>query len=320
MSIGASVRSGLSLPRRFIAFWVRHFQQGTASLGEIWRNPASSLMTILVIGVCLSLLVTFHLVIKNVRQAVPSWQQSAQINVFVTPGTAPDARNELIGKIKRFPTVANVELIDKQQGLKEFKQYSGFGNALDLLNDNPLPDLLVVTPAADQHQSGQLQLLQSKLANLANVSQARLDVQWLKRLESILDTAKHVLELLITLLLVSIILTVGNTIRLNVLSQRNQIEVMKLIGATNAFIQRPFLYIGFWYGFIGGLLAWLLSNILLLYLGNSISALASLYQQQIYLSGLSFSGFLELMLFASALGLISSWVSVTHYVKAIEPR
>ncbi|MFM2485472.1 permease-like cell division protein FtsX [Celerinatantimonas yamalensis] len=320
MSLGASMRRGLSWPRRFVAFWVRHLQQGTASLGEIWRNPTSSLMTITVIGVCLALLVSFHLVIQNVRQAVPSWQQTAQINVFVSPDTDSDGVAQLSEQIRAMPSVEHVKLVSKAQGLQEFKQNSGFGKALDLLGSNPLPDLLIVTPNANQRQSGQLQLLQSKLATMVHVDQARLDTQWLTRLENIISIANQVLQLLIGLLLVSIVLTVGNTIRLNVLSQRNEIEVMKLIGATNAFIQRPFLYTGFWYGFIGGLLAWLLSNIMMLYLGSALSQLASLYEQDIYLAGLSVSGFIDLMLFSSLLGLLSSWFSVSRYVKTIEPR
>lgn len=311
---------GLSFPRRFIAFWIRHFQQGTASLGELWRNPTSSLMTMAVIGVSLSLLVTFHLTIKNVRQAVPSWQKSAQINVFVTPDTPTDARSQLIDQIRDFDGVANVKLVDKAQGLKSFQKDSGFGQALNMLPSNPLPDLLIVTPKVSQQSSGQLQLLQSQLRRLPHVDQARLDIAWLKKLEGILSTVQQVLELLIVLLLLSIVLTVGNTIRLNVLSQRNEIEVMKLIGATNAFIQRPFLYTGFWYGFIGGLLAWLLSNILLLYLGNALSHLTSLYHQSIYLKGLSLQGFIGLMIFSSLLGLCAAWFSVRRYVKTIEPR
>ncbi|CAG8999164.1 MAG: Cell division protein FtsX [Candidatus Celerinatantimonas neptuna] len=318
MNFGASQRS--KRPRKLSGFGIRHLQQGTASLGEIWRTPTSSMMTIAVIGVCLALLVTFHLAIKNVRDAAPSWQKSAQINVFVSSGTNEMERTQLEDQIRQINGVSQVRLIDKAQGLAEFKQDSGFGNALDLLGENPLPDLLIVTPELSQQEQGQLQLLQSKLNQLPHVGQVRLNLEWVKQLSGILNVVNQSVRLLIGLLLISIILTIGNTIRLNVLSQKDEIEVMKLVGATNAFIQRPFLYTGFWYGFIGGLLAWILSNILMLWLGSAVGDLANLYQQSIYLEGLSFSGFLTLMGFSSLLGLMSSWFSVNHYVKKIEPR
>lgn len=320
MSNSAAPRQRISPFKRPAAFIVRHLQQGTASLGEIWRNPTSSLMTIAVIGVCLALLTTFYLAIKNVEEVVPSWQQNAQISVFVDPSTNEAQRNELSDAIKKLEGVSDLQLIDRQEGLKDFKQSSGFGEALDLLDSNPLPDVFIVTPAENQRQTGQLQLLQTKLSHLPHVNQARLDIDWLKRLSGILNVVDQALTLLIGLLLVSIVLTVGNMIRLNVLSQRSEIEVMKLVGATDAFIRRPFVYIGFWYGFIGGLLAWLLSNILMLWLSSAASDLASLYQQDIYLRGLSLNEFIELMVGSSLLGVLSAWFSVHRYVQRINPH
>ncbi|MFM2480526.1 permease-like cell division protein FtsX [Celerinatantimonas sp. YJH-8] len=313
-------RRKLSLPKRFIAFWARHLQQGTASLGDIWRNPTSSLMTIAVIGVCLALLITFYLAIKNVEAVIPSWQQNAQISVFVEPSASDVQREQLAAKLRQLDGVASIQLIDKVTGLAEFKKDSGFGAALDLMDDNPLPDVFIVTPKASQHQPQQLQQLQQQLAKEPYVSQARLDVEWLQRLSGILDVVNQALLLLFGLLLISIILTVGNTIRLNVLSQRAEIEVMKLVGATNAFIQRPFIYTGFWYGFIGGLLAWLLNNILMLWLSSAAGQLASLYQQSLYLRGLDLAEFTNLLFGSSLLGILSAWFSVSRYVKKIEPR
>jgi cell division transport system permease protein len=319
MSKGASMRRGVSAPQRFVMFWVRHLQQGTASLGELWRTPAGSLLTIAVIGLCLALPSIFHLAIKNIERALPQWQDNAQISLFLQQELSDDARGTLMASIEAMPNVARVTLIDKAQGLAEFKTYSGFGDTLDMLGDNPLPDVLLVMPRMQEASLTKARTLQKQLSELDGVEQAKLDIEWLERLEGMLHVVERSMQLLIVLLLCSVLLMIGNTIRLNILNQRDEIEVMKLVGATNAFIQRPFLYTGFWFGFIGGLMAWLLTNIALLWSENALVDLVEVTGSNYHLAGLSPQEFGALMMVSSGLGVLASGVSVWRHIRQIEP-
>lgn len=319
MSIGASKRRGASIPRRFTMFWVRHLQQGTASLGELWRTPTSSMLTIAVIGLCLALPAIFHIAVKNLQSVLPDWQDNAQITLFLEQQISEADRQKLVTKVESLRQVASVELINKDQGFEEFKVYSGFGEALDLLDENPLPDVLLVTPASTLIGLEPVAALRKTLEGYNGVAQAKLDAEWLERLAGILSMIGRSIQLLIILLLSSVLLIVGNTIRLNILSQRDEIEIMKLVGATNAFIQRPFLYTGFWFGFIGGLLAWLLSNITMLWLEPTLAELTQTDHAPYHLIGLTADEFGILMAVACSLGLLASGFSVARHINKIEP-
>jgi cell division transport system permease protein len=187
------------------------------------------------------------------------------------------------------------------------------------LPENPLPDVLLVQPSADFNSAGAAKILLESLQQHSLVDEGRLDIEWLERLDTMVSMFQQAAWLLILLLLSAVALIISNTLRLNILNRRNEIEVMKLVGATDAFIQRPFLYTGFWFGIVGGLMAWVLGNILLIWTEYALQQVGLLYQQDIYLSGLDFREFALLMLFATLLGLIASWFSVHRHIKEIEP-
>ena len=209
--------------------------------------------------------------------------------------------------------------INRDQALEEFQRLSGFGEALSYLDSNPLPAVVVVTPL-ERHSSpeGARQLLE-KLEREPEVSFGRLDIEWLERLQAMVRLIERTVLAIAALLVLAVVLVIGNTIRLAIMNRRTEIEVMKLVGATEAFIQRPFLYTGIWYGVIGGVLAWIIINLLVWYLDSALAELLGLYGSQLQIQALSMAELVKLVLLASFLGWLGSYLSVRQHLRAIEP-
>lgn len=313
---GASSRK-VGLARRFVMFWLDNLRQALFSLGELWRTPSASILTIAVLGVSLTLPTTLHLLVKNVQQISDGFTEAAEISLFIKEGSSEKQIASLVHILQADKDIARVSWINKQQALAEFSQVSGFGTALSLLSDNPLPDVLLVLPqntAAEQAK----QLL-TRLQNEALVETGKLDIDWLTRLDAIVSLLRQAVLVIALLLLSAVLLIIGNTIRLSIMNKKDEIEVMKLVGATDAFIQRPFLYSGVWFGVFGGLLSYLIVEVMLLWLQSAIGNLTSLYQSQFQLMSLSLTEFISLMLIAVILGLSGSYISVRRHISSIEP-
>lgn len=317
---GAEKRQRLAWYRRVMMWPVHHLQQAIASLGELWRNPFASLLTMAVLGLSLTLPSTLYVLVKNTSSISGDWQQASQMSLFLRKDIDSQAIETLKTQWSLNPKIASVELITKKQGLAEFRKQSGFGETLDYLQTNPLPDVLLVIPDEAFRTPAKARQLLAELESAREVDFGKLDVQWLERLQALLGLAKDILGGLGVLLCLSVVLIVGNTIRLNILSQREAIVVMKLVGATDAFIQRPFLYTGVWYGFIGGILAWLATAILIWWVEGSVLKVTELYETQFKLAGLSFNEMLMVWLIAIILGLAGSYLAVRRHIRSIEPQ
>ncbi|MBW8192285.1 permease-like cell division protein FtsX [Neiella marina] len=315
---GASDRK-LSIVQRLVSWWISHARQATASLGDLWRTPGPSLMTMLVLGFSLSLPAAFYLVSKNGAQVADKWSSPAQISVFLKKSVALEQVEQLVADLQTWQQIQQVDWYSKDDALIEFKETSGFGNALNYLDDNPLPDVLVIEPTAAHQTTSAAKLLVEALEELAPVSLVKLDIQWLERLHAIVAVVEDTFIALATLLCLSVILVVGNTIRLSILSRKTEIEVMKLVGATDQFIQRPFLYAGIWYGVFGAFLSWIVTTILLWWIESALNHLTRLYDYPISLQGLLPSESLFMVIIASGMGLLGSWLSVRQHIRAIEP-
>ena len=213
----------------------------------------------------------------------------------------------------------NVVYISAEQALTEFKVSSGFGQALEYLDENPLPATLLVTPSKRFSQVQAARELLLKLEQERGVDQGKLDLEWLTRLQAMAALIEDVVIAIAVLLCLSVVLIIGNTIRLAILNQKDAIAVMKLVGATDSFIQRPFLYAGVWYGVLGGFVASICVAILASYISGALGQLTDLYQSQFVLSGLSFAELMVLQLLAIGLGLLGSFISVRQHIRAIEP-
>lgn len=304
---------------RLAAYGINHAQVLLSSLGRIWRAPFASLMTVSVIAIALALPAGFYVLLHNAQQVSGGWDGAARISLYLKEGSTEEAVRTLANRLRDHPRVEKVRLINKQDALDEFRALSGFGEALEALDSNPLPDVLVITPVIDPRNPQAVESLLEELKREPQVDSAQLDLQWVKRLYTIMNLVQRGLLVIAAMLALAVILVIGNTIRLDIQSRRSEIQVNKLIGATNAFIRRPFLYTGFWYGLLGGILACLLVGLALGALRGPAQRLAGLYESRFELLSLGFTHSLVLILLAVGLGYIGSWLAVGRHLREIEP-
>ncbi|WP_417682778.1 permease-like cell division protein FtsX [Pseudidiomarina aquimaris] len=310
----------ISAWRRFVTFWLHHAQQCIGSLGELARYPFASLMTMAVLGLSLTLPATLYVIVKNTDSVGANFQNASEITVFLRQDLDDQAVTTFAKRIELNPAVAEIKLIEKEAALAEFRERSGFGDALETLDSNPLPDVLLVTPHANHRAPAAAEALLQELKQQREVDEARLDVGWLQRFEAIVQLIRDGFLGLALLLCIAVVLIVGNTIRLNISSKRDEIMVMKLVGATDAYIQRPFLYTGLWYGIVGGVITWLATAALLWWLSGAVRSIADLYESQFRLTGLNLAEMGVIWGLAIGLGLLGSHIAVRKHVRAIEPQ
>jgi len=301
------------------AYFARHAQVLVGSLGRIVHQPFATLMTMGVIGVALALPLFLSLLLQNARLATGNWNEAYDLSVYMDKKASAARAQSLARQLRSRGDVAAVRLITADQALAEFRNDSGFGKALDALSDNPLPDTLVVTPTLMASTPQGTETLKTAIAALSDVQTVQIDTEWVKRLHAILDLLRRVVLLTGALLGVGIVLIVSNTIRLDILNRRAEIEVMKLVGASDGFARRPFLYSGFWYGLGGGLLALVLVVLASVVLARPVAQLAFLYGSDFRLQGLKLVGGLSVLIIAAGLSWIGSWLAATRHIRAIEP-
>lgn len=300
------------------AWLVNHRASIQDSSSRLIRQPVGSFFTCLVMAVALSLPMGLALLLDNVSQLGGSWQRAAQISLFLDMDVTASAGELLRDDIAAHPDVAEAEWISREQALLEFQEQSGLGEALRELPDNPLPGSILVTPEViDKHA---LVALLEELKNLPKVEQAQLDVLWIERLAAILKMGENFIFALSVLLIAALLLVVGNTIRLHIENRRIEIEVIKLVGGTDGYVRRPFLYMGAMYGFAGGILAWLLLAFGLDWLNESVVSLAQLYGSEFSLSGIPLGDGFSLLFGAVLLGYIGAWLAVARHLRELAPR
>lgn len=300
-------------------YFIRHLQTFFYALGQLSRRPFSTLMTAAVIGIALAMPAGLHVLLINVQQVVSGWDGAAQISLFLKQNTSESHALSLADKLRAKPEIAMVDYISSEQAMDEFRRLSGFGDALDALTENPLPTVLVVHPTLDIQGPERVAQLLEQLRARPEVDLAQLDMQWIKRLFALMEIGQRGVWVLAGLLALAVLLVVGNTIRLAIQNRRDEIVIIKLIGGTDAFIRRPFLYSGFWYGLTGGIIAFILVELSLRLLKSPVHNLAGLYSSQFTLQGLELSTTAILLGCGTLLGLLGSWLAVGRHLRAIEP-
>ena len=275
-------------------------------------------MTIAVIGITLTLPSGFYLLLKNIQSISGDLRGSTQITLYLNMDLSVDSARKFNKELLNRQDITSTIFIPRTQALLDFKKNSGFGKSLDHLKSNPLPHAIVVQPPAGT-DTFSIKTLLSQLEILPQVDIAKLDTEWLEKLFTILEIAKRTVIIISLLFSFAVLLIIGNTIRLDIQSRYQEIIVTKLIGATNAFIRRPFLYSGVWYGLFGGLLSWLIVELSLIALSGPISTLNLLYQSQYNLITFSFSDFIIIISASTLLGLAGSWLAVARHLNDIEP-
>ena len=303
----------------FSTWFALHLGTSVNALGRVARQPFASLMTILVIAVTLALPAVLHLTIKNAQAISGNWANALDFSVYLKKGISEDDARQLAAIIDQRADVDQVIFISADQALEEFREQSGFGEALDQLTGNPLPHTLVVRPGASSTAQSMI-LLNEELSNLPETEFVQSDTDWVKRFHAILDILERATAIGAALLGAAILVIIGNTIRLDIQNRREEIEVTKLIGASNAFVRRPFLYTGFWYGLGGGLLALGLVAYGLYALEEPVARLSGLYNSSFSLLSLDSRESLSIVGAGVFLGLSGSWIAAARHMRRIEPR
>ncbi|WP_313089445.1 permease-like cell division protein FtsX [Stutzerimonas nitrititolerans] len=302
----------------FHAWLESHRASLVDSVGRLVKQPIGSFFTCLVMAVALSLPMGLALLLDNVERLGGSWQRAAQISLYLQLETDAAAGQALREQILQMPDVADAEWISREQALEEFQQLSGLGEALRELPDNPLPGVVVVTP--NEVDKAKLEALRQRLAELPGVEQAQLDLLWVERLAAILKLGDRFVFGLTLLLIATLLLVIGNTIRLHIENRRTEIEVVKLVGGTDGYVRRPFLYMGALYGLGAGLIAWLLLAYGLGWLNEAVIDLAGLYGSDFGLAGVPTEDGFSLVLGALLLGYIGAWLAVARHLSELAPR
>jgi len=315
---GGAQISQVKAATRFLAWRRHHASMAKDSFQRLIKTPAASLMTWAVIAIALSLPVALYIFLNNAQLVSSNWDGTAQISLYLQAEVSDSEGRDLMQELQMREEIAETRYMSKEQTLAEFKEFSGFGEALNYLDGNPLPAVIVVRPSVSGVEAQQE--LVSRLNALPQIEEAQLDLAWVKRLFHIMELGQRMITALGLLLSLAVLLVVGNTIRLAIENRRQEIVVIKLIGATDAFVRRPFLYTGVWYGLGGGLLAWILINASLFWLDGPVRSLASAYASDFSLIGLSFKDSLLLLISSTLLGWLGAWIAVGRHLGSIEPR
>lgn len=299
-------------------YFICHLRALLFGLGELVRTPLSSLITVIVIGIAVALPSGFYLLLQNFQHISNNWSGSPRVSVYIDANLSNNTIKGLENKIIHIHGVKNTRYISPQQGLKEFEQLTQLSNALSGVKHNPLPGVIVVTPESNFETPGQIKLIASELKSLPHIQLVQLDLAWLQRLFNIVTIIKRVIFTLGVLFALGVVLITGNTIRLIMQNHAREMAIMRLLGATYAFIRRPFLYRGFWLGFVGGIIAWILVSIMLWWLENPILDLISSYGSHAQLHGLGFSTGLLIIIMSCVLSMIGAYVAVRHHLNLDE--
>jgi cell division transport system permease protein len=306
--------------RNPVIWLLRHVQMSLASLGRLSRSPVSSLMTAAVIGIALALPSGLHLLVDNVRVLSGAWHGSASISLFLNAEVSDTQAETVRQQLARREDVAEARLIDRAQALDEFRRLSGFGEAIELLDHNPLPAVVLVRPRDDIQGAAAVERMAQALEGYREIDLAQVDLQWVERLAAITGTIERGVLILAALLAGAVLLIIGNTIRLEIQNRHSEIEIVKLVGGTDAFIRRPFLYEGLWYGLLGGLIALALVLGSLYLLDGPVQRLAGLYESDFSLAVIDPASLLGVLLGGPLLGLAGAWLAVGRHLAEIQPE
>lgn len=307
--------------RQQLRRWLSHHRDtARASGARLLREPVQTLMTVLVLAVALALPGALYVAVANLQAVGGGVENTGRISVFVSLRANEAALKRLEGTLRTVDGLRDVDFISRDEALLDFRERSGFGDVVDTLEENPLPHVFTAQLSdAYRHHPERVEGLMAELVSLDDVDDVSLDLQWLQRLHAFLRLGERLVLGLGLALALGVLLVVGNTISLAIQNRRDEIVVVKLVGGTDAYVRRPFLYAGFWYGLGGGVLAWLLVMLAEFWLKGLVANLVSLYHGDFVLKGLGFAGLAVMAALGALLGLLGSWLAVGRHLSAIEP-
>ena len=293
-----------------------HVENLTGAVARVAQRPLGSLMTVLVISIALVVPAGLRVMVDNARALSGTWEGAADFTVYLEMAVDEPAAEGLAQQIGQRNDVERADLLNRSDALAEFRAWSGFGEALDLLDGNPLPHAIIVRPAGT---GADLDRLVEELGALEETALVQLDTEWLERLRAILELARRVVDVTTVLLGLAVIVVIGNTIRLEIGNRREEIEVIKLVGGSDGYIRRPFLYLGLCYGVGAGVLAALIIVVGLGLVALPARALMELYGSNYRLAGLSLADTGWLLGVGGFLGWAGAGIAVARHLREIEP-
>ena len=313
-----NIEAGAMKPQSRIGMWFDHHVYSlVAGLGRMLRKPWATALTVGVMAVALALPLGLWATLQNIERFAGSAQQSRQVSVFLKPVIATDRARALAEELKARPDIASVELRTPEQGLEELRE-RGLGDSLAALEGNPLPNLLVVTPAAHASAGTEAALAQS-LQSLPEADTVQHDAGWRRRLDQWLHFGGRLAWVLAGLLGLGALLVVGNTVRLDIQARREEIGVLQLLGASDGFIRRPFLYLGASYGTLAGALALALLTATDAALREPLAELARSYGSSFALRGFEPMQAAQIVLGTGVLGWLGAGFVTGHYLRQTRP-
>lgn len=299
------------------AAWLNQLKDAFGfSLKRLWFNPIATWITFAVIALALALPTGLYVLLINLEGLTSEDREVPTISLFLKQHiTAQEAYDHAI-LLSEKPEISNVTVITREQAADKFKQITGFNEILETLGNNPLPHVLVVTPRL--HLLGQLQIdfetFADKLKKYGIIDNVQIDVEWVQRLGGIIRIAERVTLVIAVLLAITVLLVVGNTIRLDIESRKQEITVLQMMGATNHYVRRPFLFTGIWYGLFGGVFSLVIVHFSLLFLVAPVNYLATLYDSEFIISGVGFEITLKILAVSALLGMIGAWIAVGRHL------
>lgn len=296
----------------------RYALRGT--LSDMWRQPLATLLTVMVIAISLTLPSVCYMVWKNVSQAATQWYPAPQLTVYLSKTLDDTAAENVVAQLKQVEGVDNANYLTREEALNEFRNWSGFGGAMDMLEQNPLPAVAIITPKLNFQNSDTMQSLRDRVTKVQGVDEVRMDDSWFARLAALTGLVGQIASMIGVLMIVAVFLVIGNSVRLSIFARRDTINVQKLIGATDGFILRPFLYGGALLGFSGAVLSLLLSEVLVLRLQSVVASVATVFGTTFSLEGFSWDEALLLLLIAAIIGWVAAWLATVQHLRRFTPQ
>ncbi len=290
------------------------------SMSRLWQSPLSTWITLTAIALALSLPSSLYLLLNNLKSLTDDKREVPTISLFINQNISEQQARDRGQLLEEMPEIEKVILVPRDEALSDFRQITGFAETIETLDENPLPHVLVITPRLKLIGDPGLDMekLARKLETFPEIDLVQMDIEWVKRLRGILSITERAVLLISILLALTVLLVIGNTIKLNIENRKEEIEVSKLIGATTAYIRRPFLYSGIWYGLFGGVISLVFVHLALLFLVAPVNELAKLYGSNFSITGLGIKVTFTILLFSSFLGLIGAWIAVGSHMRKVE--
>ncbi len=304
-----------------MSHWLNHhFQAIRLVLMRMRMNALSTLIIGLVIAVALCLPSLFYLGVDNLAKLGSHMQRETEISVFLKSDASPENITHIQSALAAHPDIANFYFVTKDEAWQQLQRKSAdspeMSNAIAQLGNNPLPDAFFIQ--AKSTDPATLESLRNDLQLMEGVEQALLNAEWAKRLATLLSLGRQFVLFVGLLLAIVLLVVIGNTIRMQMLTQKTEIEVSYLIGATNSFIKIPFLYAGAFYGVFGGLLSVLMIAAMVASFNQSVSEISQLYGSDFRLNVLNVQLYLSIVGIAALTGWVGAYVAVSKAIRQIK--